>query len=201
MSERIADYPIDRLFLDRWSPRAFDCSPMSDVDLHTILEAARWAPSSFNAQPWHFVYAHREQSRWDELLGLLIPFNRVWACRAAALIFILSHRANGKRSPGDPASSFSESFDAGAAWAYLGLQAHLMGFHTHAMAGFDVKRAPVVLNVPPSFRVEVAVAVGSLGKREELPDPLRSQERPSGRKPLAALISEGAYRDFDGSSQ
>jgi nitroreductase len=87
---RASTHPIDPLFLERWSPRAFDSSKLSDTELFTILEAARWAPSSFNHQPWRFVYAHRESTDWDRFVGLLMPFNAMWARHASVLLFIVS---------------------------------------------------------------------------------------------------------------
>ena len=87
---RKAHHPVAPIFLDRWSPRAFDASVMPDADLLTIFEAARWAPSSFNAQPWRFLYAKREDADWERFLGLLIPFNQGWAHSASVLIYILS---------------------------------------------------------------------------------------------------------------
>lgn len=192
MSTRIADHPVDRIFLDRWSPRAFDGAAISREELFTLLEAARWAPSSFNVQPWRFVYALRERTGWQALLDLLIPFNQAWAARASALIFILSQREAPGRAPGESTPSYSHSFDAGAAWACLALQAHKMGLHAHAMTGFDVERAPRVLRAPPSLRVEAAIAVGRRGEASLLPERLQAREHPSERKPLAELASEGA---------
>src|ERR1700759_5824477 len=90
MSTRQPEHPADPLFLDRWSPRAFDAAPMPEADLHILFEAARWAPSSFNAQPWRFLYAKREDRNWERFLKLLVPYNQGWACRGAVLIYILS---------------------------------------------------------------------------------------------------------------
>lgn len=193
MSTRHAEHAIDPLFLERWSPRAFDPSPISETELLTVLEAARWAPSSFNIQPWRFIYGQRDQLGWCELLDLLIPFNRTWAANASALIFIASERTMAGKAPGETMPSYSHSFDAGAAWACLALQAARMGLHAHAMTGFDVERAYEVLAVPPSMRVEAAVALGRLGDGSLLPDELRARERPSDRKPLADLVSRGKY--------
>jgi len=85
MTARTPDHPVEDIFVSRWSPRAFDRSEMPEADLKTILEAARWAPSAFNVQPWRFVYARRGEAGWDDLVGLLNPFNRDWAQHASAL--------------------------------------------------------------------------------------------------------------------
>ena len=92
MSTRQPIYPIDPIFLDHWSPRAFDGSSIREDDLLKLIEAARWAPSAFNAQPWRFLYALRDDAKWPVFLDLLIPFNQSWAASASALIFILSDR-------------------------------------------------------------------------------------------------------------
>ena len=89
-NSRKADRPIDPIFLDRWSPRGFTESEISQVELETLFEAARWAPSAYNSQPWRFIYARRNGKGWDTLLGLLNPFNQSWAQRAAALVFVVS---------------------------------------------------------------------------------------------------------------
>src|SRR5258706_3592829 len=92
MDDRLPDFPVDPLFLERWSPRTFDQSAITERDLMTLFEAARWAPSSYNAQPWRFVFALRETPSWTRFLDLLNRFNRSWAANAAAIIFIISDR-------------------------------------------------------------------------------------------------------------
>jgi nitroreductase len=99
---RQADHPIEPWFLERWSPRAFDGSAISDEHLLTIFEAARWAPSAFNYQPWRFLYTRRGDADWARFLDLLIPFNQAWAGNAAVLIYILSDTLIDRGKPGDP---------------------------------------------------------------------------------------------------
>ena len=91
---RAVTRPVDPLFLDRWSPRAFDASSLPQADLDTLLDAARWAPSAFNYQPWRFLYAHRDSADWARFLGLLLPFNQSWVQHASVLTFILSDSAS-----------------------------------------------------------------------------------------------------------
>jgi nitroreductase len=190
---RVATHPIDPLFLERWSPRAFDGSKLSDTELLTMLEAARWAPSSFNHQPWRFVYAHRESAHWDRFLGLLMPFNAMWARHAAVLLFILSDTMI--QLPRDPAPSVSHthSFDAGAAWAFMALQAARLGIHTHGMAGVDFDRARKELSIPDSFRIEAAIAIGKRGDKSRLPPEMHARETPNGRRDLAEFVMEGGF--------
>jgi nitroreductase len=190
---RGATHPIDPLFLERWSPRAFDGSTLSDTELFTILEAARWAPSSFNHQPWRFVYAHRDSADWERFVGLLLPFNAMWARHAAVLLFIISDTMI--QLPRDPAQtvSHSHSFDAGAAWAFMALQATRLGIRTHGMTGVDFNRARQELSVPDSFRIEAAIAVGRMGDKSKLPPELQGREAPNGRKDLAEFVMAGRF--------
>jgi nitroreductase len=190
---RSATHPIDPLFLERWSPRAFDGSTLSDTELFTILEAARWAPSSFNHQPWRFVYAHRDSADWEQFVGLLLPFNAMWARHAAVLLFIISDTMI--QLPRDPAQtvSHSHSFDAGAAWAFMALQATRLGIRTHGMTGVDFNRARQELSVPDSFRIEAAIAIGRMGDKSKLPPELQGREAPNGRKDLAEFVMAGRF--------
>lgn len=192
MTARIADREIDPLFLARWSPRAFDGSDMPDEDLHTIFEASRWAPSAFNAQPWRFLYARRGDADWARFLGLLIPYNQGWAHSASVLIYILSDSLM-EIKPGETSPSHSHSFDAGAAWACLALQATRMGYHAHGMSGVDFERARVELEVPDRFRIEAAAVVGRIGDPATLSEKLRAREVPSTRKPVSEFAFAGSF--------
>lgn len=191
MPTRNSDYSIDPVFLDRWSPRAFDGSTMLEEDLLTMLEAARWAPSSFNYQPWRFAYALRGDPHWDAFLSALLPFNAAWAGNASALLFVVSDqlmRSEEKNSP-----SHTHSFDAGAAWANLALQARMSGYYTHGMAGIDFDAAARILNLPADYRIEAAIAVGRIGDPSVLPERLREREAPSDRKDLREIAIAGPF--------
>ena len=191
MSRR-TQYAVHPLILNRWSPRAFDGRPICESELCTLLDAARWAPSAFNIQPWRFIYALRDGACWSKLLELLIPFNQSWAANASALVFIASQR-NAPGSAADaPELNYSHSFDAGAAWALLAIQAESMGLHAHAMTGFDVERAHSTLNVTQEFKMEAAVAIGRRGPITALPESLRNNESPTDRKQLSEVAFEGA---------
>ena len=191
---RTADYPVDPMFLERWSPRAFTGEPLAAADLLTMLEAARWAPSSYNSQPWRFAYARRDTPHWGQFLDLLVPSNRSWAAGASALVILVSNSL--MRPPGSDKDvpSPTHSLDAGTASGYFALQAYKMGWYVHGMIGFDRERAFTELNVPAGYRVEAAYAVGRVGDPASLPDALRDRERPSARTPLAELAVEGSFR-------
>jgi nitroreductase len=184
------EHPVDELFLDRWSPRALSGEAISEEELMTLFEAARWAPSSYNNQPWRILYARRDTEHWDVFFNLLVEGNRNWAKDAAALLLFVSKETfdfNGKPYP-------THSFDTGAAWENLALQATKLGLVTHGMQGFDYERARAELNIPEGFRVEAMVAVGHPGDPASLPERLRVREAPSGRKALSEIISEGTFR-------
>jgi nitroreductase len=187
--EAQAQNPVDELFLDRWSPRAMSGEGVTDEELMTLFEAARWAPSSYNNQPWRILYARRETGQWPAFFSLLVEGNQAWAKDAAALLLFVSKETfdfNGKPYP-------THSFDTGAAWENLALQATMLGLVTHGMQGFDYERARSELNIPEGFRVEAMIAVGRPGDPAQLPEGLRAREAPSGRKSLAEITCEGAF--------
>lgn len=186
---RKADHPIDKLFLDRWSPRAMSGEPVSQEELMTLFEAARWAPSSYNNQPCRILYARRDTENWDLFFDLLVEFNQSWAGRAGALLLFVS-RTTFERN-GEP--SITHSFDTGAAWASLALQGWIKGLVVHGMQGFDYARARADLNIPEDFQVEAMAAIGRPGKLEDLPAELREREAPSDRRKLDQTICEGKF--------
>ncbi len=190
---RTADHPIDPLFLERWSPRAFADELISEADLMTILEAGRWAASSYNSQPWRFLYARRGTAHWQKFLDLLVPFNQSWAKDASALVILASNSLMLTPGADKPVPSHSHSHDAGAAAANLALQATRMGWYAHGMVGFDMQRAFADLNVPQGYRVEAAYAIGRRGDKSRLPEGLQAREAPSPRKPLSELAFEGGF--------
>jgi nitroreductase len=186
---RKADYPIDSVFLDRWSPRAMSGEPITEEELFTLFEAARWAPSSFNNQPWRILYARRDMAYWPIFLGLLVEFNQSWAKNAAALVVFISKTTF--EHNGEPA--VTHSFDTGAAWENLALQGTLKGFVVHGMQGFDYEKARTALNIPEGFTVEAMAVIGKPGRKEDLPERLQEREMPSHRRKLAETAFEGPY--------
>jgi nitroreductase len=192
-NSRTAAHAIDPLFLERWSPRAFTGEPISEAELMTLFEAARWAPSSFNSQPWRFIWARRDTEHWPHFLGLLSEYNRSWARNAAALVVLISKTTMLPRGADKEVPSVTHSLDAGAAWQNLALQATRSGWAAHGMAGFDMPRAAVELGVPSGYRVEAAIAIGRRGDKSVLPESLQAREVPSDRLPLAQIVSEGCF--------
>lgn len=189
---RISDHPVAPIFLERWSPRAFTGDAIRPAEFMTILEAARWAPSASNQQPWRFLYAYRDTPHWEGFLGLLGASNQVWANRAAVLIVALS-KTTALSSSGQDVPSYSHSFDAGAAWQSIALQATMLGWHAHGMVGLDMPRAAKELGVPDGYRVECAIAIGRRGDKSMLPEAAQARETPNGRNPVGSFAFEGAF--------
>ncbi|HKH81788.1 MAG TPA: nitroreductase family protein [Methylovirgula sp.] len=190
---RVADYPIDRQFIERWSPRAFTGEPVPEFDLHTMFEAARWAPSSSNLQPWRFLYALGGTPDFERFLALLVEGNRVWAKNAGALIILISKTTQPVSGTDKVVPSRTHSFDTGTAWGFLALEAMRLGWAAHGMAGFDVERSMVDLKIPEDYRPEAAIAIGRRGDKSALPEYLRAREFPNSRHPQKDFVFEGGF--------
>lgn len=190
---RVTEYPIDPQFTQRWSPRAFSGEAIAEETLLSFFEAARWAPSSFNSQPWRFLYARRDTPNWQRYLDLLSEFNRGWAQSASALVILLSKTMLASSTGGEDRPALCHTFDAGAAWGHLALQASLSGWHAHGIAGFDKDLTRTELGVPEGFAVQIAVAIGKPGDKAILSEGLQAREAPSPRRPLSELVAEGDF--------
>ncbi len=188
--QRKAQFPIERLLLDRWSPRAMSGEPITEQELMTLFEAARWAPSSYNAQPWRFVYARRDTKYWPALFNLLVPFNQSWTTTAAVLVVVLSKNT----FPWNDKPARTHSFDTGASWQNMALQGFSMGLVVHGMEGFDYEKTKHELSVPDGYTVEAMIAIGRPGKKEHLPKELQEREEKSDRHPVSAFVFEGTFK-------
>ncbi len=171
--------------LHRWSPRAFAERAIAAEDLKKMFEAARWAASSYNEQPWRFLVGHRGDATYNKILEALVPFNQSWAKSAPVLILSAARR------------HFSHSgeinhhawHDTGAAMANLALQATVLGLHTHSMAGFDHDKAKAAFHIPEDFDTVAVTAAGYLGDPSTLPEQIRNTElQPRQRKDLKELV-------------
>lgn len=190
---REAQHGVHPLFTDRWSPRAFNAEAIDEPTLLRLFEAARWAPSGFNAQPWRFIWGRAGTAAWTPLFESLAPFNREWAERASALVLVLSRTRWVQPGKTEEQAIASHAFDAGAAWAQLALQAHLAGWHAHAVGGFDHAAARRLLQVPDDYALHAVVAIGRRGDVALLPERLRSREHPNDRLPLRSIVAEGRF--------
>ncbi|AGA65360.1 putative oxidoreductase protein [Liberibacter crescens BT-1] len=188
INNRTSEHTIDSIFLNRWSPRAFNQEAISEKDLLTILDAAHWAPSSFNYQPWKFLYALRDTKEWDKLFSILSENNQIWVKNASALVIIFSETKNHSNE-----KIYSHSFDAGCSWGFLALQTIMLGYYAHAMTGINFQAAKSILGYSDFYRLEAAVAIGKHTNPEILPENLRKKEIPNDRKSLSEVCFKGNF--------
>jgi len=184
-------FPIHDLFARRWSPRAFDERPVETQLLRSLFEAARWAPSSNNEQPWRFIVASKEhQTDWNRLFECLAEGNRRWAFRAPVLV--LSVASMYFEDDGKP--NRHALHDTGLATENLVLQATASGLVAHQMAGFDLEKARADLLIPSGYEPVAMIAVGYPGDPAVLTERLRERElRPRTRRPIAEWTFRGQW--------
>lgn len=189
---RQPDHPVAPQFPGRWSPRSFTDRALSEAEVMSLLEAARWAPSASNHQPWRLVWARRGEAAFDSLHACLTGNNLIWTAKAAALVVVASKDTVLNRD-GAEVPNRTAGFDTGAAWMSLALQAHAMGLVAHAMGGFDKDRLAAAVQLPAGHTLHCVVAVGEQGPVEALPDDLVAREKPSGRKAMAEIAWHGRF--------
>ncbi|MGW7351036.1 nitroreductase family protein [Streptomyces sp. NPDC054784] len=184
MSPRTADtaVAVHPLLAERWSPRSFDTAhELGDEQLVALLEAARWAPSARNTQPWRFLVGRRGDTTYKRIFEALVPGNQLWAGTASALIAAVAAELP---DGGEP--HHGSAYDTGLAVAQLSVQAHALGLHAHQMGGFDAEALRTGLGVPAGARPLSVTAVGVLAEADLLPDELRDRETAArARRPLA----------------
>lgn len=189
---RQPDHPVADQFIARWSPRSFSDRALSGAQVMSLLEAARWAPSASNQQPWRLVWALRGEAAFDALNACLTGNNLVWTAKAAALIVVASKDTQTNRD-GVEVANRTAGFDTGSAWMSLALQAHSMGLVAHAMGGFDRERLAATVALPEGHTLHCVVAVGEQGPAGALPEDLAAREKPSSRKPLDQTAHPGSF--------
>ncbi|SET35444.1 Nitroreductase [Oceanobacillus limi] len=183
-------YEIDPIYLERWSPRSFQEKEVPGDILNSLFEAARWAPSAGNVQPWRFIVARNKVDR-EKFLTFIHEGNTIWCKKAPILVAIIS-KENEERFGGH---NKAHAFDAGAAWGYFALEAVRKGLVTHAMGGFNKEEAKKKLEIPEGYAIHAIVAVGYAGEKEALPEQLQQREKPSTRKEIDAFVSEGSFSE------
>ena len=191
---RRSSYKINTVILNRWSPRSMTSEELDEDTIMSLFEAARWAPSSYNNQPWRFIYAKRNTTHWDKLFNLLAEPNKVWAKNAAVLVVVVAR----KNFEYNEKYSITHQFDTGAAYENLALEASSRGLVAHAMQGFDYERARADLQIPDNFDVMIMIAIGKKGPKDNLPPRLREAEYPNDRKPLTEIVMEGQFKNNNG---
>jgi nitroreductase len=185
------DHPIHEFIRERWSPRAFADKPIERETLASLFEAARWAPSSNNDQPWAFLVATKDDAEdFDKMLSILVEFNAAWAKNAPVLVLAVS-RLNFQNNGGPNRNAF---YDTGAAAAWLTVEAAARGLRLHQMAGFDPDKAKQVFGIPAGWEPIAVMAIGYPGNPDSLPEKLRSRElAPRARKPLTEFVMSGRW--------
>jgi nitroreductase len=185
------EYPVHELIRDRWSPRAFSDKAISSADLRSLFEAARWAPSSSNEQPWAFIVATRaDHENFAKALHPLVEFNINWAKHAYVLGFAVSELAFAKNKT----PNRNAQYDTGAAMSQLTTEATSRGLLVHQMAGFDPDTAREVFEIPAGWDALAAFAIGYPGDPTSLPQPYRDRETaPRVRKPIREFVMSGKW--------
>lgn len=188
MSVKIAKtkHNVIDVIKNRWSARSFSDKTISETDLHTMFEAASWAFSANNAQPWEYIYAHREDTEaFNKLHSCLMGGNQPWTKKAAVLMAVLAHKKleNGHENK-------AAKHDVGSANATLMLQATSMNIYGHVMGGFDANKAIEILDINTEvYEPIVFIALGYLDEAEKLEEPFKSRElTPRTRKPLVEIV-------------
>ena len=176
---------VHELIRRRWSPRAFSEKEISPAQLKAIFEAARWAASSYNEQPWRFLVGRRGDETYKKIFDSLIEFNQAWARTAPVLVLTAAKKTfTGKGTP-----NHYGLHDTGAATAVLALQATGDGLHTHSMAGFDAEQARAAFGIPTDYDIGAVTAIGYFGDPASLPAHLEKMEvEPRQRKPLEEIV-------------
>ncbi|HSH97522.1 MAG: nitroreductase family protein [Methylophilaceae bacterium] len=192
-NQRVAEYDINPIFIERWSPRAFTGETIEDPLLFSLFEAARWAPSANNSQPWRFIYSKRDSAYWPALLSIANENNQRWAAKAGAIVALISKTSHIRNGETEPSPLRNHSLDAGAAWTSLALQALHAGLATHAIGGFDREKAREILAIPEGFHIEILIAIGKQAERNSLPADFQAREQPTPRRPLSQFIAEGSF--------
>ncbi|HWZ98517.1 MAG TPA: nitroreductase family protein [Candidatus Dormibacteraeota bacterium] len=185
------EYPVQELIKNRWSPRAFSDKPVSPEVLQSLFEAARWAPSSNNEQPWAYIVATKDDTEnFEKSLGTLIEFNANWAKRASVLVIAVAELAFAKNN----AANRNAQYDVGAASLQLALEATARGLVVHQMAGFDPETAKEAYNIPQGWEPIAAMAIGYPGDASSLPEPYQTREKaPRTRKRIREFVMSGQW--------
>jgi len=175
---------------NRWSPRAFSPKEISSEDIETIIEAASWAPSAINEQPWRYIYAHKGTPGFDKMVDSLLPGNQAWAKNSAVLVLSIGDKNYKKTGLPNP----NYLHDNGLANANLVTQALYLGIYSHFMGGFDRERTIDSFHLNENEDPIAFIALGYLGEVDQLMEPFKTRElAPRNRKPLEAISTDISY--------
>lgn len=185
------DYPVLDIIANRWSPYGFTDKPVSGEDLRSLLEAARWAPSSYNAQPWRYIVGTQDKPEQHQaVLSCLVEANQQWAQAAPVLmlgVIARNFEHNGK-------ANAAAEHDLGLAAGNLSAEATHRGLYVHQMIGLDPDKAREVFSIPDGYDALTALAIGYRADPSNLPDPLRERdEAPRSRKSQSEIVFAGRF--------
>jgi len=185
------EYPVIDLLKNRWSPRAFSSDPIEEEKIISLFEAARWAPSCFNDQPWSFIiFKNENREEFEKIIEILSPRNQLWA-KNAPLIMLSVARINFERNGKLNRHAFH---DVGSAVTNLTLQATAMDLYVHQMAGFDAEKAKVLFNIPEGFEPVAAIAIGYYGNQDDLSEEfIKSENSKRNRRPIDDFVYVGEW--------
>ena len=184
------NYPVNNLVRQRWSPRAFSSKLVENEKLHSILEAARWAPSAYNEQPWRFIVGQKGNNTYDNILSSLVDWNILWAGKAPVLILNLAKKTfthNGSQN-------VTFKYDLGQSVGIMILEAVNQGLYTHQMSDFDTQKAADLFNIPDDFQAVSITAIGYDGNVNDLPEDMAEMEtKPRKRNELKELVFDAKF--------
>ena len=166
------DFPITEIFRQRWSPRAYSSKPVEESKLKSIFEAARWAPSSNNEQPWRFILGRKGDETWDKIYQSLVEWNQKWAGNAPVLILNMGKRTYTYKGKPNP----TYLYDTGQAVSMLVNEVVNQGLFGHQMGGFSAEKASELLNIPSDYHPISVTAIGYYGDPDSLPEDMRKSE-------------------------
>lgn len=191
MSEfkRIAEHQILDLLIKRWSPRAMSGEQINQELLNQLFEAARWAPSCYNIQPWRFIYAHKGSIAWQKMYDLQVDFNKKWTINSSVLVLVISY----KLFPWNKEINHNHSFDTGSAVQNMCLQATSLDIVIHGMAGFDYDKARKEFKIPVDYNIEAMYAIGNPADKKVLPKELQDKEFLSNRNKIESFCFEDNF--------
>ncbi|MBS4013098.1 MAG: nitroreductase family protein [Bacteroidetes bacterium] len=183
----ITKYNINPLIKERWSPRAFDNKEVEADKIHNVLEAARWAPSAFNEQPWRYIIGKKGTKTWQLIFDSLIDFNKTWAEPADVLVVVVGKKTLTSNSK----ENETYKYDVGQSVATMTVQATNEGLVMHQMGGFSKQKNIEAFNIPDDYEVIAAFALGYIGNVDQLPENFRNMEtNPRQRKPFSEFVFE-----------
>lgn len=184
---RIPEYKVLNLIINRHTSRAMSGEEISDQELMSLFEAAKWAPSSFNSQPWRFIYVKKDSPKWSETLNIIDPYNQIWAKNGSVLILAISYKYFNYNKK----ISNTHALDTGSATQNMLLQGHYMGLLVNAIAGFDYEKAKELFKINDDYEIHAMYVVGYPGDINTLPEKLQLKETKSNRK----KINEFVFKD------